>query len=45
LTGLATAAADNVVTGQEWINVALATVIGGAAAFGVTWSAPANRVK
>lgn len=31
------------VSDQEWVAVALATVLGGAAAFGLTWAAPANR--
>lgn len=45
LTSLHQALDDSVVTGQEWTSVALATVIGGAAAFGITWAAPPNRVK
>lgn len=40
LSTLITATSDNVVTTNEWTTVALATVIGGAAAFGVTWSTP-----
>lgn len=40
LGGLGIAYADNVVTGQEWINIALATVLGAAAAFGVTYATP-----
>lgn len=43
LTGLATAVQSPGVTDQEWVAVALATVLGGAAAFGITWNAPANR--
>lgn len=45
LTSLITAQADDVVTSGEWTVIALGTVIGAAAAFGVTWQAPANRVK
>jgi hypothetical protein len=40
LTGLQSAIADNGVTSQEWTTIALATVVGGAAAFGVTWAVP-----
>ncbi|HEY3484879.1 MAG TPA: hypothetical protein VGK49_05810 [Ilumatobacteraceae bacterium] len=40
LTGLGVAYADGSVTGQEWINVALATVLGAAAAFGITYATP-----
>jgi predicted regulator of Ras-like GTPase activity (Roadblock/LC7/MglB family) len=43
LTGLTTALQTPGVTDQEWVAVALATVLGGAAAFGLTWTAPANR--
>lgn len=45
LGALITAATDNVVTGQEWLVVALATVtaLGGVA--GGTYLAPANREK
>lgn len=45
LTGLTTAIDDSVVTQGEWVTIALATVIGGAAAFGLTWASPANRAK
>lgn len=45
LTGLSTALQDGGVTSQEWVTVALATVIGAGAAFGFTWAAPANRDK
>lgn len=37
-------AAPGGLTGQEWVDIALATVIGGAAAFGITYSVP-NRAK
>lgn len=40
LTGLSVAYADEVVTGGEWINIALATVVALAAAFGVTYATP-----
>lgn len=43
LTGLSTALQTGGVTEQEWVTVALATVLGGAAAFGLTWASPANR--
>lgn len=43
LTGLGTAVQSPGITDQEWVAVALATVLGGAAAFGITWNAPANR--
>lgn len=43
LTGLGTALQTPGVTDQEWVAIALATVLGGAGAFGITWSAPANR--
>lgn len=42
LTALGVAYSDNVVTGGEWISVALATVLGGAAAFGVTFATPTS---
>lgn len=44
LSALIPAAEDNVVTGQEWLTVALFTVIGAAAAFGITWAVP-NKAK
>ncbi|QSJ04778.1 hypothetical protein [Cellulosimicrobium phage DS1] len=40
LSSLIPAASDNVVTGQEWLTVGLATVLGLAAAFGITWNTP-----
>lgn len=40
LGGLGIAYTDNVITGQEWVNIALATVLGAAAAFGVTFATP-----
>lgn len=43
LTGMTTAVQSPGITDQEWVAVALATVLGGAAAFGITWNAPANR--
>lgn len=43
LTSLGTAVQTPGITDQEWVAVALATVLGGAAAFGITWNAPANR--
>lgn len=43
LTGMTTALQTPGVTDQEWVAVAMATVIGGAAAFGITWQAPPNR--
>jgi hypothetical protein len=43
LTGLRLAIDDASVTQGEWVTIALATVIGGAAAFGLTWASPANR--
>lgn len=45
LTGLQVAVQDSVVTQNEWVTIALATVIGAAAAFGITWAAPANTPK
>lgn len=42
LTALITANADGAVTSNEWLAVALATVVGGAAAFGVTWKTPTS---
>lgn len=43
LTGLTTALQTPGVTDQEWVAVALATVLGGAAAFGLTWASPPNQ--
>lgn len=43
LTGMGTALQTPGVTPEEWVAVALATVIGGAAGFGITWQAPPNR--
>lgn len=40
LGGLTVAYADEIVSGQEWINIALVTVLGAAAAFGITWATP-----
>jgi hypothetical protein len=40
LGGLGIAYTDNVITGQEWVNIALATVLGAAAAFGITYATP-----
>lgn len=45
LTGLTTALQTPGITDQEWVAVALATVLGGSAAFGLTWASPANRAK
>lgn len=42
LSALGVAYADGNVTGQEWVNIALATVIGAAAAFGITWATPTS---
>lgn len=42
LGGLTVAFADEVVSGQEWINVALVTVLGAAAAFGITYATPTS---
>lgn len=42
LTGLGVAIADSDVTGQEWVNIALATVIGAVAAFGITYQTPTS---
>jgi len=43
LTGLGTAMQTPGVTSQEWVTIALATVLGFAGAFGLTWGAPANQ--
>lgn len=43
LTRLEAAVDVGGVSDKEWVAVALATVVGGAAAFGLTWFAPANR--
>lgn len=40
LTGLGVAYADGAVSGQEWVNIALATVLGAVAAFGITFQTP-----
>lgn len=40
LTALITANADGIVTSGEWLTVALATVVGAAAAFGITYATP-----
>jgi hypothetical protein len=40
LGALGTAYADGAVSGQEWVNIALATVIGALAAFGITYATP-----
>lgn len=40
LTGLGTGLADGTVTGQEWVNIAIATVLGAVAAFGLTYATP-----
>lgn len=45
LTGMGTALQSPGITEQEWVAVALATVLGGSAAFGLTWASPANRAK
>lgn len=42
LGSLGTAYADGVVSGQEWVNIALATVIGALAAFGITYATPTS---
>jgi hypothetical protein len=42
LGGLGIAYADGVVTGQEWVNIAIATVLGAAAAFGITYATPSS---
>lgn len=45
LTGLTTALQTPGINDQEWVAIALATVLGFAGAFGLTWGAPANRPK
>jgi hypothetical protein len=40
-----TAAQTPGITQEEWLVIALATVLGFAGAFGLTWGAPANRPK
>lgn len=42
LTALITANADGSVTSGEWLSVALATVIGAAAGFGITYATPTS---
>lgn len=42
LGGLSIAYADDVITGQEWVNIAIATVLGATAAFGITYATPTN---
>lgn len=44
LTGLQLAVADGV-TQSEWVTIALTTVVGGAAAFGITWAVPNKPVE
>jgi hypothetical protein len=36
---------DNVVTGSEWVTVAIATVAAVGGVFGFTYTAPANKPK
>lgn len=45
LTGLGTALQTPGITDQEWVSIATFTLLSAAAAFGITWAAPANRVK
>jgi hypothetical protein len=40
LTATITANADGAITSGEWLGVALATVVGAAAGFGITYSTP-----
>lgn len=40
LTAFITANADQAVTGNEWAGIALATVLGAAAGFGITYVTP-----
>jgi hypothetical protein len=42
LGGVAIAYADNAITGQEWVNIAITTVLGAAAAFGITYATPTS---
>lgn len=42
LTALIVANSDGNVTSGEWLSVALATVVGAAAAFGVTYATPTS---
>lgn len=42
LTATITAASDGAITSGEWLTVALATVIGAAAAFGITYATPTS---
>lgn len=44
LSGLNIAMSDEKVTGNEWVDIALFTVIGAAAGFGITYAVP-NRAK
>lgn len=42
LGALSVAYADGAVSGQEWINIALTTVVAAAAGFGVTYATPTS---
>lgn len=42
LTATIVANSDGVVTSGEWLSVALATVVGAAAAFGITYATPTS---
>lgn len=42
LTATITANADGAVTSGEWLTVALATVVGAAAGFGITFATPTS---
>ena len=42
LTAFISANGDNVVTGNEWANIVLFTVIGAATGFGITWATPTS---
>lgn len=45
LTALITANADNAVTSGEWLAVALATVVGAAAGFGIPFATPTTVTR
>lgn len=45
LSALIVANSDEAVTSGEWLTVALATVLGGAAAFGITWATPTSVTR
>lgn len=42
LTATITANADGAITSGEWLTVALATVVGAAAGFGITYATPTS---